>query len=85
MFNLGASPPKGSKMAWWFLSAEASSLLAQARLGGKFGGMPGKAPYWFVVEEGDETVGVRGRHYIENAMAEFERVSPGIVENFFNV
>jgi hypothetical protein len=65
--KLGRKPPHKS-LAWWYLSREARQLLRQERRQGRFGGQPGKAPYWYVQEHGNVNANLRARFYIRRAL-----------------
>jgi len=67
---IGAMPPSPS-LAWWFLSRRAKELLLAERLTGRFGGIPGQAPYWLVQEKGEVKANVQARRYIARAVAQW--------------
>jgi hypothetical protein len=54
-FRTSGNVPKN--MAWWYLPPEGKRKLKQERMGGKYGGMPERAPYWLIAEYGS-TAGI---------------------------
>jgi len=68
---VGAVPPSPN-LAWWYLSHQAKQLLLSERLAGRFGGIPGQAPYWLVQEKGNVKSNVEGRFYITRAVEQWK-------------
>ena len=72
-------PPKNPKLAWWALSTgkrtgtvNVRKLLDQMRDQGRFGGMPGTAPYWTIQEKGLQEVGIKGINYLKSAVEQWK-------------
>ena len=69
--HLGGRPPTKS-LAWWYLSYEARRLLDQKREEGLYGGIPGKAPYWMIQEEGNAGAEIQAQFYLKNTLEYWE-------------
>ena len=62
-------PEFDASWAWWYLSNKQKRVLAVQRRGGRFGGMPGKAPYYWLQEFGEETAHIRPQAFIAFSVA----------------
>lgn len=80
--------PRG-KMAWHGLGRDSESRraaqedLAMAREAGAYGGVVGESPYYYIQEKGNAEVGITGRHFIENAIQDFESRVDNIMLRLF--
>lgn len=70
--------------AWWYLSNKQKKVLAQQRRGGRFGGMPGKAPYYWLQEFGDEKAHVRPQAFMAFAVAALLQQQGGIIGRYLH-
>jgi len=65
-------PPTNPKMAWWALPLAARKLLDEQRNMGRFGGIPGQAPYWRIQDVGLPEVGIKGINYLSKSIAQWQ-------------
>lgn len=79
---IGKKPPTPN-LAWHYLTREAKTLLLQERLRGRFGGTPGKAPYWMIQEEGNAGASVEPLFYIKKAVLRWQSSADVKVNRFF--
>ena len=68
--------------AWWYLSRRQKAVLQQQRELGRFGAIPGRAPYWMVQERGEPKAHVRQQRYILRSILELEREQGEIMRRF---
>lgn len=79
---VGKKPPDKTQ-AFWYLSRQAKDLLYEKRQEGYFGGLPGKAPYWMVVEAGSAQAAVEPLWYIKRALDAWQGEVGAAVTQFF--
>jgi hypothetical protein len=72
------------KHAWWNLPVKARNALAMERARGRFGGEVGESPYYYLQEEGKSDVKIKSRHFIGNAIQDFELRVRNIMLEMFN-
>jgi hypothetical protein len=77
--------PVNKADAWWALPREAKQALAEYRAGGKFGGTPGQAPYWWSVNYGLESANIVGRHFLESASQMWKPQATRIVRRWIKL
>ena len=79
---------KASAYAWWRLTQTEKEALEAARSTGRFGGQPGRAPYWHVAEEGANVYPTSkyfsGYHYIRNTATEIYHNLDTIIRDYLN-
>ena len=70
--------------AWWDLSMAQKMTLERERGKGRFGGIPGKAPYWWIQEVGSSGAGIAPQGYLQRARAIMDQTVPRAVERVLN-
>jgi len=70
--------------AWWDLSSDQKEKLEAQRAQGRFGGIPNKAPYWWVQEAGNTSAGIPPSMYLKDAREMMEPLIEEVVRQIIN-
>lgn len=71
---------------WWFLPAAGKKKLMEMREQGRYGGEPGKAPYWHVLDVGHgRRAWVTGHHYVGKSTEQIRSLIDSRVRSFMGV
>lgn len=76
--------PPDKSWAWWYLSKRQKEALDAARRQGKYGGQPGKAPYFWVQEYGDLEAQVEPQLFVWTAVRNLVAKIPAIIDRHFH-
>jgi hypothetical protein len=70
--------------AWWYLSRRLKEALAAGRKQGRWGGEPGKVPYFWIQEYGMAEVRIPPKLFMEGAIQELLQKQDVIIARFIH-
>jgi len=82
--ELGKNRPPDKSWAWYYLSQEQKRALDEGRRQGKWGGMVGMAPYFWIQEYGKAAARVKPILFLEESLQEMRAQIPAILKRFIH-